>query len=112
MQGFPTYTRILGPKCCPIYRSPNRQPTEKEKKQIKWFPELATAVAAAKSAHHEWKEAGRPVGDHPVNNAHLQTKKLVRKTQRQHEANTRKCHLLEISETAEGDQVLMHKLIM
>ncbi len=76
-----------------------------------WFPELAVAVASAKAAHHEWKITGKPDDSHPTSIARLQTKKDVRRVQRQHMAVERKSLLEEISQASEHNQVLFHKLV-
>ncbi len=81
------------------------------KRHKKWTPHIALAVQQSKEKHYNWKEAGRPKGNHPLNLEKKEAKRAVKSAQRKEEANERLNLLNQISLASEKDQNLCHRLI-
>ena len=77
---------------------------------IRWSPELKEAIQNSKDVHKLWKEAGRPKKGQ-IHDERIKTKKIVRKIKRKLEEHDQFKLLNEISNAAESDPILLHKLI-
>ena len=90
----------------PVKRSRTRQ-----KQRRPFYPELAEAVGASKMAHHRWKEAGRPPQEHPLTIERRKASNMVRRVQRQHEAEKRHKLYDDILDAHEKDQSTFFRLL-
>ena len=81
-----------------------------KKKNLQWSVELSTAVKACKEIFYQWKSEGRPTSG-TIYEERKASKKRVKAISRQQLATDRVELINEISNAAEWDQSLFHKLI-
>ena len=73
--------------------------------------DLLVAIQSSKATFHEWKEEGRPVGDHPLNLKRLKQKKFVRTLQRDAENIEEEKLYTQIMSSYKEDPAIFNKLI-
>ncbi|MES9879590.1 MAG: reverse transcriptase family protein [Sedimenticola sp.] len=90
----------------------HRDRTNKSKGKGTWSPDIQSAAMAARRAHREWKDSGSPQSrEHPANQTRRESKRKLRRLQRQTHARKQLCLQREIMDASDFDQKLFYRLV-